>query len=72
MMAIKISVELEPIVVLRCQNTGCRYNLEWAGFAACNLKHITIGSDGECVDFEPKCAVGQGVGIFFEGTDLAQ
>ena len=49
-----ITFEIEPIVNVRCVNTACVHNLVWAGFIACNLKHIGIGDGGKCEDFVAK------------------
>lgn len=42
-----IKLEIEPIVKLSCINMDCRFNLK----THCNLKHLTIVSDGKCKDF---------------------
>jgi len=47
---IVISFEIEPIVHLTCVNGKCEFNLAWAGYASCNLKHIRIGKDGCCTE----------------------
>jgi hypothetical protein len=46
---LKISVELDPIVNVVCENSKCKFNLY---IARCGLKHITISKKGECVNFE--------------------
>ena len=49
---LKISLEIEPIVLLKCANKECRHNLANSseGYIACNLKRLVIGSDGRCLD----------------------
>lgn len=51
---IVIRFEIEPIVNLKCVNAACAHNLAWAGAAACNLKHVRIGTDGCCMEFVAK------------------
>lgn len=54
----EILFELEPIVKLICKNINCRFNLVNAANApetkkaACNLKQITIDSNGICKNYE--------------------
>ncbi len=42
-----IKFEIEPIVKLHCINSDCRFNIK----TCCNLKHLTIVSDGKCKDY---------------------
>ena len=43
-----IEFEIEPILKVRCLNADCDYNLEYAGYACCNLKRIVIDESGMC------------------------
>ncbi len=53
-----ISIDLEPIVKLRCFALSCKYNgmnnfpLDSRG-PQCNLKHLEIGERGDCKSFTP-------------------
>ena len=44
---LKISLEIEPIVLLKCANKECRHNLANSseGYIACNLKRLIIGQE---------------------------
>lgn len=46
---IKISIDIESIVKVRCVNTKCPNHLVKFGYVGCNLKNITINQQGECV-----------------------
>lgn len=46
-----IKLEIEPIVKLGCINYKCVNHLNREGFACCNLKHVTIVSDGKCKNY---------------------
>ena len=54
-----IRFEIEPIVNLKCVNAACAHNLAWAGFAACNLKRVSIDYRGCCAEFAAKHTEGQ-------------
>lgn len=54
---IQIFLEFEPIVKVVCEAFDCRFNLmndsntQSGQIAACNLKQITIGSGGKCLNY---------------------
>lgn len=54
-----ITLEIEPIVKLRCMAVNCKNNLINAAnvpsnrMAYCNLKQILIGNNGWCTYYEP-------------------
>lgn len=47
-----ITFEIEPVVRLYCEETGCRFNmlsLYWMQAGPfCALKGVTIGKNGQC------------------------
>jgi len=49
-----ITVALEPIVKLTCLNVNCKFHLLVYDWLCCNLKHVDIGEQGECRNYEPK------------------
>ena len=51
---ISISLEIEPIVKLVCEELHCRHNLanRPGGFLACELKHLRIAVGGTCASLE--------------------
>ena len=46
----KITFDFEPFVKLQCGNQDCVHNL----YFDCNLKHIHIGSNGQCTNMKLK------------------
>ena len=48
-----IRIDIEPIVKLMCMETECKHHLDAHGWMACNLKHVSLGEAGICMDFEP-------------------
>lgn len=55
---LSIFLEFEPIVKVVCAATDCKFNLMNAYNnadrlqTACNLKQITIGDKGQCMNYE--------------------
>jgi hypothetical protein len=51
---IKITVDFDPIVKLKCINSDCIHHLFELGYARCNLKYININDEGECEQCQKK------------------
>lgn len=55
----EILLSFEPVVKLVCEATDCTFNLMNSANlperreAACNLKQITIGDKGQCMNYFP-------------------
>ena len=46
---IKGNIDIESIIKLQCYNRICKHNfINTEGLANCNLKHITLDSNGKC------------------------
>lgn len=56
---LKVLLEMEPIVKLLCEETGCVHNLAVEGMFACNLKHLTIVDGGVCHAREMRKGAGE-------------
>ena len=59
-MITSIEFEIEPIVKIRCLNDACDHNLQYAGYACCNLKRIVLDEHGICcaqVSPSQRCSV---------------
>ena len=56
---LEIFLEFEPIVKLVCAAEDCQFNLMNSYnnadrlMTACNLKQITVGKGGQCLNYKP-------------------
>lgn len=48
----KVIVEFETATKLECRNVNCRHNLVLKGKLGCNLKNISLNSEGVCINKE--------------------
>ena len=54
-----LHLDLDEVVSLVCLNSQCRFNL-LPGAAACNLKRIALGDEGQCLNFERRNSLSHG------------
>ena len=47
--------KLDEIVNVKCRAMNCVNHV--FNSASCNLKHISIGAQGSCIEFEPRLKV---------------
>jgi len=47
-----IKFDIDPVVLLKCLNEDCKFNMMRHGSASCNLKNIVVDEKGICVNKE--------------------